>query len=118
MSKFIAMLVLVGCVGCANVHVNRVALIASTAAILCDAGQTIKMARGGWENSYEANPVMGTHPDQFVVGGYFVTALAANTLAWLVTPERYRAALPTAVVAVQAVAVEGNVRTGTGMCGL
>lgn len=112
------MLVVLALVGCANVHVNRAALFASTLALACDAGQTLHASAGGWHDQVEQNPVMGSHPDETAVAGYFVGAIAVNTLAWLVTPERYRTVLPAAVVAVQANTIAGNVNNRTGMCGM
>lgn len=114
----VALVLLFTITGCANIRVNRAALIASTIALACDAGQTMRAARGGWSNQAEANPVMGDRPDQGLVAGYFAGTVIVNTMTWLVTPERYRAILPAAVVAVQADAIANNVRVGLGVCGL
>lgn len=103
--------------GCANGYVNRGALIASTAALVCDGMQTMKTANGGWSGSYERNPIMGPAPDGLTVGVYFASAVVFNAFAWAVTPAKYRAALPTTIAAVQTRTVLRNISHGTGLCG-
>jgi hypothetical protein len=118
MAKPLVLVMLLSLLGCANMRVNRAALVASTLALACDAGQTMRAARGGWDGQAEGNPIMGPAPDQAMVAGYFVGAIAVNTLAWLVTPDKYRAVLPAAVVGVQARVIVGNASNNTGWCGL
>jgi hypothetical protein len=103
--------------GCANVHVNRATLIASSLALACDGLQTIRMADTGWTTTYEMNPLLGETPDGGVVGAYFTTAIALNAALWLVMPERYRSVAPVAITAMQATLIRDNMRVGTGLCG-
>jgi hypothetical protein len=116
MAKLIVLVALAA--GCANIHVNRAALVASTLALACDAGQTMRAAREGWKGQFEQNPVMGSHPDQATVAGYFVGAIAINSLVWLVTPDRHKSIVPAGVIGVQAAAIHGNLQRSLGMCGL
>jgi hypothetical protein len=117
MTKVLTILTMLS-IGCANIHVNRAILVASTLALACDAGQTMRAARGGWNGQTEGNPVMGERPDQALVAGYFVGAIAVNAIAWLATPERYKSIAPLAVIAVQEQAIDGNIKTGLGICGI
>lgn len=115
-----------GCAGSwgkINRHVGEAALATSTLALVCDGMQTMRMAGESWTDPadgrghYEANPIMGEHPSVPMVGAYFVGAIAINALAWVVTPERYRAPLPVAVTAVQAWQVADNTGHRAGICG-
>lgn len=104
--------------GCANVHVNRAALIASTLALACDWGQTNQAATHAemWPGNYETNPVLGGRPSPEAVDAYFVGAIAVNAALWLAMPARYRSAVPIAVTAMQAVQVRNNMPQ-TSLCG-
>ena len=104
--------------GCTNAWVNRGALIASTAALACDWGQTRGQAARGWGDRMEQNPMLGAEPTTAAVDTYFVSALALNAMIWYLAPARASAVIPAAVVAVQADAIAGNVGMGTGMCGI
>ena len=117
---FVAMIFLSGaCSPAMTRRMNAVALITSTALLACDAGQTMRVAHADWSGGRtEANPLMGATPGEAMVAGYFVGAITLNGLAWLLTPERYRAALPVAITAVQADTVALNYRDGLGPCGI
>lgn len=101
---------------------NRAALIASTAMLACDWGQTRRAEAEGWGSGpgqlQERNPIMGSSPSATRIDNYFVAAAALNTLLWLVTPQRYRAAAPVAVTMWEARTVAVNARQGMGVCGL
>ena len=115
-----AMLVLSGC---ASAGVARGALAVSTAMLVCDGIQTGRWSANGWMTSRgapfeEANPVLGKHPSVSKVELYFVGAIALNALAWALSPKRYRAVVPLAVMAAQAKPIAGNVSLGSGVCGI
>jgi hypothetical protein len=110
--------------GCANVHVNRGALIASTAVLACDWVQTRKMANAGWgltdmESGHqrEQNPLMGPAPTALTVDGYFAVTAGLNALIWLVVPARFKSLVPVAVMGFEQDTIRHNV-PNTGMCGI
>ncbi len=102
--------------GC--VHANSAALAVSTAALVCDGMQTLRMAGEGWTRTSEANPVMGPAPGVSEVGAYFVGAVVINAAVWVAMPKRWRTVVPMAVTAVQIDVIRNNIGQGTGMCGL
>lgn len=105
-------LILVILVGCSNVHVNRAALVASTASLAWDWSQTRGMAERGWDGgATERNPIMGSSPGVGFVDQYFLSVIVVNTLVWLAMPQRYRAVLPAVVTGVQARTIMGNMQT-------
>lgn len=104
---------------CTNVHVNRAALVASTAALACDWGHTRHYAEGGWATTHDVNPVLGRTPSVRAVDGYFLGIALTNVLIWSLVPERWRLVVPAGVLAVQANAAAINLRNDTEtMCGL
>lgn len=86
---------------CTNVHVNRAALVASTAALACDWGQTRSAATQGWRYHYENNPIMGPKPPVGYVDLYFGGIAITNALLWLVIPRRYRVFVPLAIFGIE-----------------
>lgn len=122
----IACLIALALSACTSVHVNRATLIASTAAIACDWGQTYKAADDDWTRTVdgkrmplmEQNPVLGRTPDPGAVNVYFLSAIMINATAWLLTPARYRSVISGTVAALQTGSVVGNMQWGTGMCGM
>lgn len=114
----IACLITLTLSACTNVHVNRAALVASTAALACDWAQTRAAAERGWMRGlYEENPVLGPRPDPGLVDVYFLTSMIVNATAWVVMPPRYRLAF-FAVAAVQVPNLSENADWGLGVCGL
>lgn len=92
---------------------NTATLVASTAALACDWGQTRGVAsaasEGRWTLDYwEENPVMGPRPSTGDVDLYFAAAAALNAAAWVAIPRRYRWIIPSVVLAVQTAAIVQN----------
>ena len=85
---------------------------AFTAALLIDAGQTRRLARGGWRDHYEANPLLGPRPSVGHVNSY--TALAGLTVlgAAAALPARLRSYLLGGALAVELFAIAGTARQG------
>lgn len=117
-----AILVVMMVAGCT--HTNRATLAASSLALACDWGQTMSVATTRWAPSdagrmprYEANPLLGRHPDASMVNAYFFTAMAANVLTWVLMPKQIKSAVPVAVLAVEYGPVTNNVARA-GVCGL
>lgn len=118
---------------CANVHVNRATLIASTAALACDWAQTRSSASTGWMRTAdggewvlrENNPILGPHPSTQAVDVYFASAAVVNLALWIILPVRYKSIMPLSLVAVESSAISGNVvfttndqTRNSGICGL
>lgn len=101
-------------------HVDRTTLAVSTAALLCDGAQTMRASMYGRSDAWEVNPIMGGRPSTSGVMTYFMGAIALNAIAWIVTPDGYRSAVPLGVVGLEAKAVmhNGSQGTGTGWCGI
>jgi len=80
--------------------------------LLIDAAQTRSLARQGWVDFREANPLLGPRPSVGRVNSY--TALAGLSVlgAAAVAPPRLRPWLLGAAVAVQLFTIQGSVRQG------
>ena len=112
---------------CANVHVNRAALAASTAVLACDWAQTHAAAERGWQRwtpdgrrmvQQEDNPLLGAHPSTGMVGAYFLSVIALNAAAWTLLPRRWSTVASAGVVAVQTASIAINSGVGLGVCGV
>ena len=106
----------------ACVHVDRAMLVASTASIVCDAGQTLRAAGNfgplhGQQS--ENNPVMGSYPSRNRVEAYFVGVTVLNAAIWYALPRGLRSAYAVPVTGVQTVTIYNNkTREGLGLCGI
>jgi hypothetical protein len=80
--------------------------------LLIDAAQTRALARGGWSNFRESNPLLGERPSVGRVNSY--TALAGLSVlgAAAALPPRLRPWLLGAAIAVQAVTIHSSMRQG------
>ncbi len=117
MKQIILLLVLAS--GCVSLtRVNQGLLVASTAALACDWGQTHRAAANGWGEFHEANPVMGTHPDTGVVNAYFVGTIAMNAIIWAVLPKAFKGIPAAGVIGFQTNTIINNTRNIPGVCGL
>lgn len=105
--------------GCANAHVNRATLVASTAALVLDWKQTRTWAEHDWVlpgatgpswTSDESNPLLGGHPRSGAVDMYFTFAVVTNIAIWLVMPDKYKSVIPAALLGAEAPAIAGNIR--------
>ena len=63
---------------------------AFTAALLLDAAQTRRLARGGWRGFYETNPILGTRPSEGRINTYTAVAGLSVLGAAAVAPKRLR----------------------------
>lgn len=85
---------------------------AFTAALLIDAGQTRRLARGGWRDHHESNPLLGPRPSVGHVNSY--TALVGLTVLGVsaALPARLRSCLLGGALAVEVFAIAGTARQG------
>lgn len=83
-----------------------------TVGLLIDAGQTRGLARTGWTNFRESNPLLGPQPSVGRVNTY--TAIAGLTVLGTAAalPRRFRPWLLGAAIAVQALTIHSSVRQG------
>ncbi|HZI21065.1 MAG TPA: hypothetical protein VFD76_01065 [Gemmatimonadales bacterium] len=83
-----------------------------TAGLLIDAAQTRGLARAGWTNFRESNPLLGAQPSVGRVNTY--TAIAGLTVLGTAAalPRRWRPWLLGAAIAVQALTISSSVRQG------
>jgi hypothetical protein len=97
---------------------DRATFGAALAVTTCDWGATRSAAVGGWrDDNVESNPVIGPKPDRATVDGYFATVAAAEIMAWLVTPPRYRTLVFGVVTALELGSAVNN-RGTIGLCGV
>jgi len=80
--------------------------------LMIDAAQTRQLARQGWVDFRESNPLLGARPSVGRVNGY--TALAGLSVLGVAAaaPPRLRPWLLGAAIAVQAFTIQGSVRQG------
>lgn len=104
--------------------VDVTALVASTAALACDWGQTRGVSQGGWMsggtftgNTKEYNPLLGASPSPRTLDLYFATTVVINAALWVALPKRWRSIVPAAVVGAEARTIYRNIPY-TGMCKL
>ncbi|HYT71522.1 MAG TPA: hypothetical protein VEK78_09075 [Gemmatimonadales bacterium] len=83
-----------------------------TAALLIDAGQTRGLARGGWRNWRETNPLLGPRPSVGRINTYTAVAGLAVLGVAAVVPARVRPWLLGAALAVETFTVAGTARRG------
>src|ERR1051326_4354133 len=102
--------------GCASVRARRVELGAAVAALACDWGQTNRAASRDWNNYWEGNMLLGTHPSPGAVALYMSAVLTATVALGLTLPPRVASALLLAVGASEAYIVTSNL-DWTGACG-
>lgn len=104
--------------GCANAHVNRATLVASTAALVLDWKQTRTWAEHDWTLpavtgapwvGHERNPILGQHPQTGAVDAYFMITAIMNVGLWLAMPDKYKSVVPTALLGMEASAIHGNI---------
>ncbi len=81
-------------------------------ALAIDAAQTRGLARRGWQDYRESNPILGPHPGVGRLNTY--TAVAGLTVLGAATavPARVRPWLLGAALAVETFTIAGNVRRG------
>lgn len=103
-------------VGCA--HVDTAALIASTASLACDWGQTRSAADRGWASRIERNPILGPRPSTSQVDMYFGVTALLNVTLWTLLPKGWKSIVPAGVTAMEANTVYGNRDTTVAKCGL
>ncbi len=80
--------------------------------LLLDAAQTRELARHGWTDFRESNPLLGDRPTIGQVNTYTVIAGLGVLGAAAAVPRRVRPWLLGAAIAVQALTVGGSVRNG------
>jgi hypothetical protein len=80
--------------------------------LLVDAAQTRELARHGWTNFRESNPLLGDRPSVGRVNSYTLMAGLGVLGAAAALPPRVRPWLLGAAIAVQAFTVGGSVRNG------
>jgi len=80
--------------------------------LLIDAAQTRELARHGWVDFREANPLLGPRPSVGRVNSYTALAGLSVLSAAAAAPPRLRPWLLGAAVAVQLFTIQGSVRQG------
>ncbi len=85
---------------------------AFTVGLLIDAAQTRGLARAGWTNFRESNPLLGSRPSEGRVNTY--TAIAGLTVLGTAAalPRRVRPWLLGTAIAIQALTIHSSVRQG------
>lgn len=103
--------------------IDTTALVASTAALACDWGQTHRAAAERWTGGangtgrHEGNPIMGPTPSTRTVNVYFAATAAVNVALWYALPKRYRSIVPAVLTAAETMQVSSNIGS-VSLCGL
>lgn len=96
-------------------HIALGTEIAAQGSLVCDASSThMAIELGG----HEQNLVMGDHPGDGMIAGYFLASSAAVYGVNRVLPDALRIILNTVIVGAEIAAVQGNSSWGTPACGL
>jgi hypothetical protein len=85
---------------------------AFTVALLVDAGQTRSLARGGWHEFRETNPILGSRPTVGQLNTYTAVAGLSVLGAAAAAPARLRPWLLGAALAVEAFTIAGTAQQG------
>jgi len=85
---------------------------AFTVALLIDAGQTRWLARGGWRNFRESNPILGSHPTVGQLNTYTAVTGLAVLGAAAALPARVRPWLLGSALAVETFTIAGTTQQG------
>jgi hypothetical protein len=109
----IAALLLSGCVNGKWTREDTYRQAALTAAMTVDYAQTMRIAREP-DKYHERNPIMGAHPSELQVTGYFIGAYALTTLTAMAMPEPYREYFQYVVIGVEGAAIANNLSIGLG----
>ena len=91
---------------------DKVLGIAAAAVTAVDMLQTLDIKRHRAEGIRETNPILGDHPSDAKVLGYFASAAIAGYLIMDNTPPRWRKWFATGVILVEADVVNKNYRLG------
>ncbi|HXO85113.1 MAG TPA: hypothetical protein VN803_06280, partial [Gemmatimonadales bacterium] len=94
---------------------DRALAVGFTAALLIDAAQTRRLARGGWRDFEETNVILGKHPSEGSVNTYTVVAGLAVLGVAAVAPKRVRPWILGAALAVEVAALTAMSRSGVGI---
>ena len=101
----------VGCVGWTKQDTYRHAAL--TALFAVDYAQTMKIAREP-DDYHERNPILGEHPSELEVTGYFIGTYALTTgVAMLLTPT-YRKWFQYIIIGGQTAVIANNLHVGLG----
>ena len=85
---------------------------AFTVALMVDAGQTRWLAKGGWHDFRETNPILGSRPTVGQLNTYTAVSGLAVLGAAAVAPARVRPWLLGAALAVEAFTIAGTTQQG------
>ena len=91
---------------------DRALAVAFTTALLIDAAQTRRLARGGWTEFEESNPILGKHPSEGRVNSYTAAAGLAVLGVAAAAPKRVRPWVLGAALAVEVYALGAMSRNG------
>jgi hypothetical protein len=82
--------------------------------LVVDMGQTLYIA-GHPDEWRDINPILGEHPDEGKVWGYFISCAVVHTLVSLALPPKSRAIWQYSTIAVEGLVVGRNYGIGIGM---
>jgi hypothetical protein len=86
--------------------------VAFTTALLIDAAQTRRLARGGWRDFEETNVILGKHPSEGSINTYTAVAGLAVLGVAAAAPKRVRPWVLGAALAVEVYALAAMSRSG------
>ena len=108
------MVMLTGCVNGAWTRADTYRHAVLTTVMAVDYAQTMRIARNP-DNYNEHNPILGKHPSELEVTGYFAAAYALSTVVATALPIPYRGYFQYIVIGIESVAVANNLSIGLGV---
>lgn len=90
-------------------------LVVAEATLLLDLGTTldIKNHAAPWQlNASESNPLLGRHPSDVKLLGYFAVVMAGTAVGYRLLPEDYRPLAMSAIIVLEAYCVHRNLKNG------
>jgi hypothetical protein len=91
---------------------NLVLLAAAETAIAVDVLQTIDMNRHPEGHYFEVNPFLGGHPSNGRIIALATCGAIGTAALWYAVPSKIRWVVPAVVLAMEALAITGNVQAG------
>lgn len=98
-------LILLLCCSCSKME------LATNTLLVADWSQTRQIAKNP-DKYYEQNIILGMHPSEGKVNGYFAACILGNTILHRTLPKKYRSLYQAGLIAVQIGVIQNNYNIG------
>lgn len=90
-----------------------IVLLAAETALVMDGLQTLDIKHH--PRRQEMNPILGPHPSDGAIVGYFVGSMLLAAGTWYMLPHRLRVLVPVVVLAIEVPQISSNMQVGASM---